>query len=381
MSSGPKGLDDVLGRDYRRGAALAGAFGAAAVDYLPGTALWSLNREDAGFAIGLSRDGQAGIVEARHVILASGAMERPFCVPGWTLPGVMTAGAAQIALKTSGLVPGGRIVLAGSGPLLFLLAAQLRRAGAEIVAFLDTTPRANWRRAAPLLPGFVGSPYARKGLTLLAGARRGGRMIRRVTALRVEGEGRAQRVVYSRGGRTATIACDHVLLHHGVIPAIALPNAIGCSLRFDRAQHCWAPELDAWFSSSIPGLAIAGDAAGIGGAESAPLRGRIAAIAAARHLGRLDAAAAEEAAAAPRRALARSMRGRRFLDCPVSPVARLPRTARRRDRLPLRGDHRRPDPRDGIAARRAGAEPDESLPALRHGALPGPALRHHGDAS
>ncbi|MGE9115736.1 FAD/NAD(P)-binding oxidoreductase, partial [Escherichia coli] len=80
-------------------------------------------------------------------ILATGAQERPFPIPGWTLPGVMTAGAAQILLKTSGVVPDGEIVLAGCGPLLWLLAAQYLRANAKIACVLDTTPRSNWTKA------------------------------------------------------------------------------------------------------------------------------------------------------------------------------------------------------------------------------------------
>ncbi len=90
--------------------------------------------------LGLSLDGKARLIGAGQVILATGAQERPFPIPGWTLPGVMTAGAAQIALKSSGLVPSGRIVLAGCGPLLYLLAGQLAAAGANIVAVLRHHP-------------------------------------------------------------------------------------------------------------------------------------------------------------------------------------------------------------------------------------------------
>ena len=95
------------------------------------------------------------MIQAKRVIIATGSLERPFPIPGWTLPGVMTAGAAQTALKAQGLVPTGRTVMAGCGPLLWLLAAQLLRAGAKIEAILDTTPRVNWLRAAMHLPDFA----------------------------------------------------------------------------------------------------------------------------------------------------------------------------------------------------------------------------------
>ena len=98
------------------------------------------------------------MVAARAVFLATGAIERPFPIPGWTLPGVMSAGAAQTALKASGLVPDGPVVLAGCGPLLYLLAWQYRNAGVRVEALLDTAPRANWRAALPHAPPF--SPRA-----------------------------------------------------------------------------------------------------------------------------------------------------------------------------------------------------------------------------
>ncbi len=79
----------------------------------------------------------------------------------------MTAGAAQTALKAQGLLPSGRTVLAGCGPLLWLLAAQMLRAGAKIEAILDTSVRLNWLRALPFLPDFLLSPYRSKGLKLL----------------------------------------------------------------------------------------------------------------------------------------------------------------------------------------------------------------------
>ena len=81
---------------------------------------------------------------ARRILLATGALERPVPIPGWTLPGVMTAGAAQILLKSAGLVPEGRVVLAGQGPLLYLVAAQLARAGAAPAALFETAPIENY---------------------------------------------------------------------------------------------------------------------------------------------------------------------------------------------------------------------------------------------
>ncbi|PZU92731.1 MAG: FAD/NAD(P)-binding oxidoreductase [Chelatococcus sp.] len=315
----------ILGEDYWRGSGIVARFERSKAVYAAGCTVWSLGPSDTdpasdSFEIGLSLGGKARMIAASQVILATGAQERPFPIPGWTLPGVMTAGAAQIALKGAGIVPAGRTVIAGCGPLLYLLAAQLAAAGSEIVAVLDTTPRANWAKALAAFPDFLRSPYLAKGLKLMAATRRRLRFVSGVTGLAAGGEGRLVSVTAQRGGASETIACDTLLLHQGVIPGVNLSNAAGCAHDFDETQHAFVPRLDAWFASSVAGIAIAGDGAGIGGAESAALRGEIAAFDAARRLGRLSPAERDRQAAPIRADLERCLRGRRFLDLLYRPA-------------------------------------------------------------
>ncbi|EFH13119.1 NAD(P)/FAD-dependent oxidoreductase, partial [Teichococcus cervicalis] len=122
--------DPALRGEYAdSGALLARRFRAMPnVDYRPGTQLWNIDAAT-GLLSFRAPDGP-GEAQAARILLATGAQERPVPVPGWTLPGVMSAGAAQILLKQAGAVPKGKLVLAGQGPLLWLLAAQLARAGA-----------------------------------------------------------------------------------------------------------------------------------------------------------------------------------------------------------------------------------------------------------
>lgn len=325
ITTTPVGDRDVLGADYWRGAEIVARFERSRSAYAARCTLWSIGPDETApegeaFEIGLSLDGRARLIAAREIILATGAQERPFPIPGWTLPGVMTAGAAQIALKSAAIVPAGRTVIAGCGPLLYLLAGQLAAAGADIVAVLDTTPRANWLKAAAALPDFLRSPYVAKGLKLMSKARRSLRFVGGVTRLAAEGEGRLASVRVMRGGAAETIACDTLLLHQGVIPTVNLANAAGCAHDFDAVQHCWVPRLDAWLGSSVRGIAIAGDGAGIGGAESAALRGEVAALGAAERLGRIDVAERDRQAMPIRAELARALRGRRFLDLLYMPA-------------------------------------------------------------
>jgi NADPH-dependent 2,4-dienoyl-CoA reductase/sulfur reductase-like enzyme len=316
----------VLGAEYWAGQAVAEAFLRCGADYAAGGKLFSLlpagtePGEPAEIELGISLGGAAQTIQAREVVVATGALERPFPIPGWTLPGVLTAGAAQTALKASGLVPQGRVVIAGTGPLLLLIAAQLRAAGGDIAAILDTSAPGNRRRALPHAAGFLRSPYLRKGMKLLARARGGPFTIGGITGLRAEGEGRLRSVAYRRGGAEERIAADVLLLHQGVVPNTAITNAIGCAHRWDEAQLCWVPVLDAWRCSTVPGVSVAGDGGGIAGAEAAVESGRIAALGAATRLGRLAPEERDRQAAPARAVLAAYEGARRFLDALYRPA-------------------------------------------------------------
>lgn len=296
------------GADYLRGADLARELRESGACRLAGTTAWSLDR---ALEIGLLSGGTARMLSARRVIVACGAIERPFPFKGWTLPGVMTAGAAQILLKSSGLVPAGRVVLAGCGPLLWLLATQCLAAGARIDAILDTTPAGNWRQALRHLPSFALSPYLAKGVAMLATARMKTRVISRVEELRAEGTDRVERVAYRRqDGVEASLPVDSLLVHHGVVPNTNLAMAAGVEHRWDALQCAWAPVLSPDGQSSVEGISIAGDGGGIVGARAAEAQGRLVGLAAAAALG---AVTPPREGPAARRALARQLRGRDFL--------------------------------------------------------------------
>ena len=305
----------VLGDDYWSGTAAVRALRASGATYLPGTQVWSLDGE--GLA-GLSADGTARYVTARRVIIATGAMERPFPVPGWTLPGVMTVGAAQGLLKASGLYPRGRLLIAGTGPLIWLYAAQLLRAGGSIDAVLDTTDRAAGFEAMRRMPAFARSPQLRKGLSLIAEVRRRVHVLGGVTGLSIEGRERAVAVRYQRGLRDERLEADCVLLHQGVVPQVNLAMAAGVPHRWHDEQLCFVPEVERDGQTRLARISIAGDGAGIAGWEAAAERGGIAGIAAAQALG-VDRARLPALATAMQR-LASLERPRAFLDTYFRPA-------------------------------------------------------------
>jgi thioredoxin reductase/bacterioferritin-associated ferredoxin len=320
VTATPVKRDTILGADYWAGGELAQKFLGSGADYVPGATVWNLTRER---EIGVSVAGSARMLKAERVILATGALERPFPIPGWTLPGVMTAGAGQILLKSSGLVPDGRTVIAGCGPLLWLIAWQYLNAGARIDAILETAGAsgpAAWRH----VPEFLTSPYLMKGLRLLLAVRRRVRVVSGVVDLRAEGSGRVEAVAYRTArGSEQRLPVDNLFLHQGVVPNVNLAMAAGVEHRWDAVQLCWTPVLDAEGGSAIPGVAIAGDGAGIGGAEAAQARGMLAALAAVRALRPGVRALTPEAAVRAR--LKRVLRGRAFLDAYYQPAAQFRR--------------------------------------------------------
>src|SRR6478752_1942803 len=180
----------VFGDDYFHGAELVRAFRASSAVYVPGANVWRVTQDRKIYA----SDGAASMAfQARCIILATGAIERPVAIPGWTLPGVMTAGALQILLKTSGLVPTAPTVIAGTGPLFYLLAQQSLAAGANIVALLDTQPRGTIFSASRYLPAALmgkGPSYLLKGLRLKARIKASNCVVYRdVSDVVVEGNG------------------------------------------------------------------------------------------------------------------------------------------------------------------------------------------------
>lgn len=306
----------LLGPDYAAGLDLVKQFRAGKAEYLPGTSVWQIDGERNVFT---RANGRTARISAKQILIAAGAMERPVPVPGWTLPGVMTCGAAQTLLKSTGAVPDGRFVLAGSGPLLLLLAAQLVRAGVKPAAILETRP--NYWPALRHARGFLAAPgYVQKGMSMLAELRNAGVPLKGAANLRIRGDGRVQEIEYESRGKTQLEAVDMVLLHQGIVPNANLAWSLRCENQWDDLQRCFRPRLDAWGNSSVAGVQIAGDNGGIVGAQASAFSGQLAALDAARALGRISAPQRNQLAQPLRAKLEAHLRARPFLDALYRPA-------------------------------------------------------------
>lgn len=308
----------LLGPDYAAGEALAQRFLASGATHVADAAVWQLTPQGQVFYV---RRGASASLQAGHVLLCTGAMERPFPIPGWTLPGVMTAGAAQILLKTADIVPSDPVVLAGCGPLLYLLGWQYVRAGVPLRALVDTTATSDYRRALAHLPGAIaGWRYLLKGLSLMASLRRAGvRAYTGASALRAHGAGRFDALSFEAGGKQHRLESRTLLLHQGIVPNTQFTWSLRAAHRWDDAQLCWRPEVDEWGALSVPGIGVAGDGAAISGAAAAALQGDIAALGALHALGRLTTARRDALAQPSRAALRKHLPIRPFLDALYRP--------------------------------------------------------------
>lgn len=311
--------DAILGTSYSEGRQVAGAFRDSGAEYMPRAQLWQI---EPGYQAYVTQGGRAKVVAAKAIILATGAQERPVPFPGWTLPGVLTVGAAQIMLKNAGQIPAKPVWIAGCGPLPLLYAIQLLRAGGKLAGYLDTTPPGQWRSALPYLPralralsdlikGVGWNMALRMSNSLVVGG---------IVEIEASGKDRIESLCYRRKkGKLTTVDADCLLVHEGVVPNIHPPLALDCDVSWNDRQQCFTPIVDEWGESSRADLFIAGDGAGIAGAKAAEHRGEIAAIGVAKRLGRLSVDQAVLAARPIRRNLNREVAARPFLDTLFKP--------------------------------------------------------------
>lgn len=321
----------ALGPTYKAGLTLIERFRTTpGIDYRPDTTVWDLRADG---TVGWLKGHAAGYLRAPHVILASGAMERPTPFPGWTLPGVMTAGAVQTLLKAGRLKPEGRIVLAGTGPLIFLLADQLRRLGVR-PALIARTDRLKDKFTALKRLHPTGVPALLKGLGWLARLRLAGvPMQTGISVLEANGLDRVESVRMIVAGKTIDLPCDLLFVHDGIVPSTDLAHVAGLALEWRHDDASWRPQTTPdGRAEMVPGAAlttgprsirITGDARRIGGADAAIAHGRHTAGAILAELGHaVSKPAADRTGIDVQRALA----ARPFLDAAFPPglAAQLP---------------------------------------------------------
>ncbi|MEK8052802.1 NAD(P)/FAD-dependent oxidoreductase [Ideonella sp. DXS22W] len=279
--------EQLYGFEAGRARALHAAWAALLpqVDHHPDTLVWHALPPDQGGTLDLLHGPSATATTLAYgqVLLATGATDRVLPVPGWTLPGVFSLGGAQVALKAQACAIGQRVVFIGTGPLLYLVAWQYLKAGVQVAAVLDSARLADQIGA---LPRLAAQPAVlAKGAWFVAQLSAAGVPVHRgARVLRLLGEGdataQALRAVHWTDGRTEhTTPCDGAALGHGLRSETQLADLLGCAFAWQPLHRAWLPERDAAGRSRQPGIYLAGDGAGILGADAAEWAGERAALA------------------------------------------------------------------------------------------------------
>jgi NADPH-dependent 2,4-dienoyl-CoA reductase/sulfur reductase-like enzyme len=273
----------LYGSEATKAVALHDAADALAekVDYRPGTLVWGI----ADGAVLTQCGDRLARLSYAALLVCSGATDRIMPVPGWTMPGVYSLGAAQIALKAQACAIGSRVVFMGTGPLLYLVAYQYAKAGVTVAAVLDTSPLHKRVMAAPALA--ARPAVLAQGLKYLGWLKQAGVPLRAgIVPVRIEGNGRVSAVtVRDRAGREYRYEADAVGISYGLRSETQLADLAKANFAFDPVARQWLPEVDEDGRSSTPAVYLAGDGAKVRGADAAELAGRLAACAALRDLG------------------------------------------------------------------------------------------------
>ncbi|MGI5256184.1 NAD(P)/FAD-dependent oxidoreductase [Streptomyces angustmyceticus] len=271
----------------RRTARLDEECAAGRVRYFAAHHVWAVTREQEHWTAHAvtGPDGAQGRAEVsgRQVLLATGAHERQLPFPGWTVPGVVGAGGAQAMLKAGLVLPGRRIVVAGSGPLLLAVAGSLAAAGATVPVVAEAGGYGGYARAPRTLAANPGklAEAAVHGAALL---RHGVRLRTRSAVTAVHGTDRVEAVTLARvdrdwrpvPGTGRRVPCEALAVGYGLVPQLELATTLGCAVR-RGPDGTWVLRLDGRQRTSVDGIWAAGEAGGVGGAELAFVEGEAAA--------------------------------------------------------------------------------------------------------
>jgi NAD(P)H-nitrite reductase large subunit len=253
-----------------------------------------LGVENGGLVWGLDRDGSIWEESAEFIILATGCRERFIPFPGWTLPGVISTGAAQIMLKTSGVLPGSPCLVGGAGPLPITYAGELIAAGGKLSGFWDLSSMADKLGMARHLfdqPGKIGQGLSHLARITFSSAA----FLQGHKVLECRGDGvlreavlaRMDRMGHAISGTERIFPVDCLAMGCGFAPNLELAQLAGCELAFDPTAGGWAVRVDEDMFSSQEGVLAAGEITGIAGVAKSYIEGRMAALGAARKLSAL----------------------------------------------------------------------------------------------
>jgi NADPH-dependent 2,4-dienoyl-CoA reductase/sulfur reductase-like enzyme len=266
---------------HREGSELIATARSLGVELRAGVTVWGAFQSN-DFAASVA--GRIIRFQPKATIIATGAYERGWPVPGWTLPGVMTTGAAQTLWRMARRLPGKHVLIAGNGPLNLQLAAELIAGGAEVAAVVEAAPRPGMGELGALITMLLDAPgLVRDGLRYHGARRAGGaRMIygKVVTGIEKTDAGLKVRI-----GAEESFDVDVLCLGYGFEPSNEVLRLLGCGHDYDPERRQLVTRCDANGLTDVASVYALGDCTGLGGARIALAQGTLAGFAAAAALG------------------------------------------------------------------------------------------------
>jgi thioredoxin reductase/bacterioferritin-associated ferredoxin len=266
---------DFFEKDYLKGFDLVKQINLNEISYRNNCYVWNINSK---LEIYYSQQGSSYKIKAKKILIATGSLERPFPVKGWTLPGVIGTTAAQIVLKESMYVKDDAVFI-GSGALFYYVISQYLDAGAKIKAVIDTTPLSNYFKAAKYLPkALLKFGFFIKALGFFAKFRKHKLKIYHfVDELMFEGDDELKIVVFKKGSKQVKIDTDVAFIHNGLAPNINLQLQVGCDYEYSKATRTVNIKTDEFMQSSVDNIFVVGDGKSIRGVDVAIVEAKIAA--------------------------------------------------------------------------------------------------------
>jgi len=217
--------------------------------------------------------------KADAVIIATGAAENMVTFPGWTLPGVIGAGAAQTMMNLHGVLPGKKVLMLGSGNVGLVVSFQLLQCGCEVVALVDAAPRVGGYGVHASKVARTGVPFYLSHTIVKAD---GDKCVTGVTIAEIDDKFKFI------PGTEKHFDVDTICLAVGLSPMSQLLKMAGAKMEDNPKRGGQVPICDEYGRTSIPGVFVAGDVSGIEEASSAMIEGRMAGVVAAEYLGYID---------------------------------------------------------------------------------------------
>ena len=285
--------EDRLDDQYAEGRRLIDDAGRAGVRVLLGVRVWGAVSPTRLLAAG---PDERYVIHPRRLVLGPGAYERGVPLPGWTLPGVMTTGAAQTLVRANQVAPGSRVLVSGNGPLNLQLAADMARAGVEVVALAEIADVRWWSGLGPGAAMAMASPsIVARGMRYRAAlVRRRVPVLPRASVVAVLGDGHVESAIVARldqdgriiHGTERSFDVDAVCMGFGFLPSNEISRALGCAHRYDAPTGSLVVDRGPTGRTSVDGVWVIGDAGGVAGAQVAMAAGVLAACEVIESLGR-----------------------------------------------------------------------------------------------